>query len=59
MKVEKCVKESFVVIGKEGSTLDGEDFIQRLWVDANTHVVVPSMPKKTCWKLKLKARSHM
>lgn len=27
MKVEKCIKESFVVIGKEGSTLDGEGFI--------------------------------
>ena len=37
MKVERCVKESFVVIGKEGSTLDGEGFIQRLWVDANSH----------------------
>lgn len=38
MKGERCVKESFVVIGKEGSTLDGESFIQqRLWVDANSH----------------------
>ena len=37
MKVERCVKEPFVVIGKEGSTLDGEGFIQRLWVDANSH----------------------
>ena len=37
MKVEKCIKESFVVIGKEGSTLDGQDFIQKLWVDANSH----------------------
>ena len=27
MKAEKCIKESFVVIGKEGSTLDGEGFI--------------------------------
>ncbi len=25
MKVEKCIKESFIVIGKEGSTLDGEE----------------------------------
>lgn len=32
MKVKRCVKESFVVIGKEGSTLDGEGFIQRLWL---------------------------
>ena len=37
MKVHRCVKESFVVIGKEGSTLDGEGFIQRLWIDANSH----------------------
>lgn len=35
MKVKKCVKESFVVIGKEGSTLDGDGFIQKLWEDAN------------------------
>lgn len=37
MKVEKCTKSSFTVIGKEGSTKDGEDFIERLWEDANTH----------------------
>lgn len=37
MKINKCVKESFAVIGKEGSTLDGEGFIQRLWDDANSH----------------------
>ena len=37
MKIEKCKKESFVVIGKEGSTSDGEDFIQKLWDDANSH----------------------
>ncbi len=37
MKVEKCIKESFVVIGKEGSTLDREGFIHRLWIDANSH----------------------
>ena len=37
MIVETCIKESFVVIGKEGSTLDGEGFIQRLWADANSH----------------------
>ena len=28
MKGERCVKESFVVIGKEGSTLDGEGFFK-------------------------------
>ena len=37
MKIEKCIKEAFVVIGKEGSTLDGNDFIQKLWADANSH----------------------
>ncbi len=37
MKIEKCKKESFVVIGKEGSTLDGAGFIQKLWDDANSH----------------------
>ncbi|MCR4883240.1 MAG: GyrI-like domain-containing protein [Clostridiales bacterium] len=37
MKIEKICKDSFVVIGKEGSTLDGDGFIQRLWQDANAH----------------------
>lgn len=37
MKIQKCIKESFVVIGKEGSTLDGKGFIQKLWIDANSH----------------------
>lgn len=37
MKIEKCEKESFAVIGKEGSTLDGAGFIERLWADANSH----------------------
>lgn len=27
----KVIKEAFVVIGKEGSTSDGEGFIQKLW----------------------------
>lgn len=37
MKIEKCIKEAFVVIGKEGSTEDGSGFIRRLWADANAH----------------------
>ena len=37
MKIEKCTKETFIVIGKEGSTEDGPDFVQRLWADANAH----------------------
>ena len=35
MKIERCTKPAFVVIGKEGSTLDGPGFIQKLWADAN------------------------
>lgn len=37
MEINKCVKESFIVIGKEGSTNGGEGFIQKLWEDANSH----------------------
>ena len=37
MKIEKCKKGFFVVIGKEGATTDGIDFIQKLWDDANSH----------------------
>lgn len=36
MNIEKCTKEAFTVIGKEGSTTDGEGFIERLWEDANS-----------------------
>lgn len=35
MKIERCEMSSFAVIGKEGSTLDGEGFISRLWEAAN------------------------
>lgn len=35
MKIERCRKKSFVVIGKEGSTLEGDGFVQRLWKEAN------------------------
>jgi len=37
MKFERCKKEPFTVIGKEGSTKDGAGFIQKLWEDANSH----------------------
>ena len=37
MKTEQCIKESFAVIGKEGSTEDGPGFIQNLWQEANSH----------------------
>lgn len=47
MEIKKCVKNSFSVIGKEGSTKDGEDFIQKLWTDANSNFAeVASMAKK-------------
>ena len=35
MAFQSCELESFAVIGKEGSTLEGEEFIQRLWTQAN------------------------
>lgn len=37
MQIQKCVKESFSVIGKEGSTEQGEGFVEALWNDANSH----------------------
>lgn len=37
LAVNRCTKEAFPVIGKEGSTNDGDGFIQRLWEDANGH----------------------
>ena len=47
MKIEKRIKETFVVIGKEGSTMDGQGFIQKLWENANSHYSeVQSLAKK-------------
>ena len=47
MKIEKRIKPSFSVIGKEGSTLDGEGFIQNLWGTANSNFgEVVSLAKK-------------
>ncbi len=37
MEVKKCTIPSFSVIGKEGSSKDGENFIKKLWDDANSH----------------------
>ena len=37
MIIEKCVKSSFAVIGKEGSTRNGPGFVQLLWQEANSH----------------------
>ncbi len=36
-KPELIRKSSFVVIGREGSTADGEGVIQKLWAQANAH----------------------
>lgn len=36
MNISRRVKESFSVIGKEGSTRQGEGFVQKLWEDANS-----------------------
>lgn len=37
MDIQTCVMDSFSVIGKEGSTNDGKDFVQKLWKEANAH----------------------
>ena len=36
MNVSKVVKQQFTVIGMEGSTKDGEGFIEKLWNEANS-----------------------
>ena len=47
MKIETYRKEAFTVIGKEGSTAEGEGFIQRLWNEANAHFAeVAALAKK-------------
>ncbi len=35
--ITRVVKDSFVVIGKEGSTAGGDGFIQKLWQEANSN----------------------
>ena len=37
MQIDICIKEPFAVIGREGSTEDGQGFIETLWADANAH----------------------
>lgn len=37
LEINRCTKVAFSVIGKEGSTNDGMDFILKLWTDANSH----------------------
>ena len=58
MQIERISKPAFSVIGKEGSTADGEGFVQRLWAEANAHfaevqpfaVTVNGQPA-ACWGL--------
>ena len=47
MKVEKVEKQAFSVIGRMGSTDDGENFIAHLWQEANAHFaeIVPLVKK--------------
>lgn len=35
--MERLVKDAFCVIGKVGSTNDGEDFVEKLWKEANAN----------------------
>ncbi len=37
MEINTCIKASFAVIGKEGSTEEGAGFVPRRWDDANAH----------------------
>ena len=37
LNYEVIEKAAFSVIGREGSTEDGSDFVSRLWKDANEH----------------------
>lgn len=37
MEIQRCTMDAFSVIGKEGSTEDGRDFVDALWKDANSH----------------------
>jgi predicted transcriptional regulator YdeE len=47
MEIKKCIKETFSVIGKEGSTENGDGFIMRLWEDANANFnEIASLGKK-------------
>ena len=35
MEVKRSIKEAFFVLGKLGSSQDGENFVQKLWEEAN------------------------
>ena len=36
-EIKKCIKLSFSVIGKKGSTNEGNGFVNKLWENANNH----------------------
>lgn len=38
MQIRRCNRNAFSIIGKEGSTRDGEGFIRALWMDVNAHI---------------------
>ena len=47
MEIKKCIKSSFSVIGKEGSTNDGNGFVNKLLENANNHFdEIESLAKK-------------
>src|SRR5690554_2602843 len=48
MDYEQCVIKSFSVIGKQGSSADGHDFIGKLWMEANQgiHEIEPLIKKE-------------
>lgn len=37
MNIERIILPAVTIIGREGSTAEGQGFIQRLWADANAH----------------------
>lgn len=54
MKIEKCIKESFVVIGKEGSTLDGENLFSSsgmisVIISRRLNIWPKKMKMAICW----------
>ncbi len=49
MKIEKCQKESFVVIGKEGATTDGPVLFKSYGT-----MQIPILEKFSIWQRKMK-----
>jgi predicted transcriptional regulator YdeE len=38
MEITRCVRDAFSVVGKEGSTEEGDGFIKRLWAEGTVHL---------------------